>query len=102
MRLDDGTGRVEHWGYGRSGLVAEAGETASTRCEALPQVLDEAEKAAFMEALRHHADSGYRWGGNDCCSILRSASRDALGVEPPDSVLQAVEGIAGVEEVWPE
>ena len=102
VRIEDGQGAAEYWGYGRGGLAPEPyPDQSSVHCWTRPQPLDAAGKASFMAALAESARSGYQWGRNDCCSGLLAVHRRVFAAEAPPAIGEAARDLAASPEVFP-
>jgi hypothetical protein len=93
--LDERGAVVATWALGLHGVVAESnGSHPSVVCYTEAEALSRDAADGFDEAFRQCDARPYAWGSNDCCSCLRQALQDGMGIQASQALQSAARDIA--------
>lgn len=77
--------------FGSNGVKSESNHTVnSTVCQQLPSRLSSSQIQDFIKAFESYGKHPYRWGSNDCCTVLSKSLRKSLSIKAPRSIELAV------------
>ncbi len=86
--------------YGRHGVGSESyPELQSTHCEIQADHLSAQEADLFISEYERYGAQPYRWGSNDCCSLLVKTAQSALKRSPHHHIRKAAQDLRNSPEV---